>query len=306
MEPTFEENKGHPIFKLWDKKRNKNIFKWVLVAIFLAASVIVINSELRLYIGFYDDYIDEQVGGDDYLDESSLADKCNAYGIELHGELITYIPPENYDRDGNLLVDQASSEDIVYYIEQAERDDSIEAIILEVDSFGGYPVANEEVADALKRASKPTVALIRGYGLSSAYYAATGADAIFASVDSEVGSIGITMSYLDYSRQNQAEGINYNQLSSGKFKDAGDPDKPLTYEGKKLLMRDVNIMHENFVKAVAENRGMDIEVVRKLADGSSMLGQMALENGLVDEIGGLYEVKEYLRGIIGQEIEVCR
>jgi len=33
------------------------------------------------------------------------------------------------------------------------------------------------------------------------------------------------MSYLDYSNQNKKEGIIYNELSTGKFKDAGDPKK---------------------------------------------------------------------------------
>lgn len=50
---------------------------------------------------------------------------------------------------------------------------------------------------------------------------------------------------------------------------------------------------------------MDIEKVRTLADGSSMLGQMALENGLIDKIGGMNEVKKYLAMKIGDEIEVC-
>ena len=60
-----------------------------------------------------------------------------------------------------------------------------------------------------------------------------------------------------------------------------------------------------FISAVAENRNLDIEKVRAMADGSSMMGEMALENGLVDRIGGLYEVKEYIKDNIGEEVEVC-
>ncbi len=63
---------------------------------------------------------------------------------------------------------------------------------------------------------------------------------------------------------------------------------------------------ENIIKAVAENRNLDIEKVRQLADGSTMLGQMALENNLIDKIGGRYEVKEYLREKLGGEIKICR
>jgi len=217
---------------------------------------------------------------------------CNVTDIELHGGLITYIPNENLEclyGECHQLVDEVSSEDIVLAIKEAGNDNNIKAIILEIDSAGGSPVAAEEVANALKRAEKPTVALIREFGVSAAYYAATGADIIFASAKSDIGGIGITYSYLDNARKNQKEGLTYNQLSSGKFKDMFIPDKPLTAEEKQLIMRDVKILHEEFVKAVAENRNLDIDKVRQLADGSSMSGQMALENGLIDRIGGMFD-----------------
>ncbi len=242
-----------------------------------------------------------------YFDEDYYKDKsCNVSNIKLQGDLYSYIPNEYRDENGMIIFDLVSSEDIVNAIEEAENDDSIKAIVLEIDSFGGGPVAGEEVANALKRATKPTVALIRGYGLSAAYWSATGSDIIFASQNSDIGSIGVTMSYLDYAKENEEAGLTYNQLSAGKFKDIGNYDKPLTPEEKELLMRDVNILHENFIKAVVDNRNLEIEKVRQLADGSDMLGQMALENGLIDKIGGIYEVKEYLKEKIGEEIEICR
>jgi len=241
-----------------------------------------------------------------FLDDSIEEKSCNVSNIKLQGSLTTYISSEGKDEFDNQLWDETSSEDIVSAIKQAEENENIKAIVLEIDSVGGGPVAAEEIANALKRAKKPTVALIREYGLSAAYYAAGGADIIFASQNSDIGSIGITMSYLDYTKENEKDGLTYNQLSAGKFKDTGDYDKPLTSEEKELLMRDVNILHENFIKAVADNRNLDIEKVRHLADGSSMPGQMALENNLIDKIGGRYEVEEYLRGKIGGEIEICR
>ena len=203
------------------------------------------------------------------------------------------------------IKDLTASENVVYAIQEAEYNDDIKAIILEVDSYGGSPVAGEEIANALKKANKPTVALIREGGASAAYLAASGADRIFASKNSDVGSIAVTMSYLDYAIQNQKERLTYIPLSSGKFKNTGSPDKTLSQEEKDLLMRDINILHQNFVKMVAENRNLDIEKVEKLADGSTMLGEMALENGLIDQIGGLFEVKEYLKQKIGEEVGVC-
>ena len=231
---------------------------------------------------------------------------CNVSNIKFQGHIVTYISNENKDEDGISLRDETSSEDIVKAIEKAERDNDIKAIVLEIDSLGGCPVASEEVTDALKKAKKPTVALIREYGISAAYHIATGADIIFASQNSAIGGIGVTMSYLDHAEENKKDGLTYNQLSVGKFKDAGNSDKPLTPEEKELFMRDINILHENFIKVVAENRKIDIEKVRPLADGSTMLGPMAIENNLIDQIGGRYEVEEYLREKLGGDIKICQ
>ena len=277
--------------------KKQKIFMGLKVVIVLAvviASVIIIKDEVMW-----------QFGIGDYSSDATGQDSCNVAGVILHGRLVTYISPADYDVDGNLLVDQTASEDIVYSIKEAENDDAIEAIILEIDSYGGSPVGAEEIANALKNTKKPTVALIREGGVSAGYWAATGADRIVASKNSDVGGIGVTGSYLDYSGQNEKECIIYNQLSSGKFKDAGDPDKALTQEERNLFMRDVNILHQNFIKIVAQNRNLDIKKVEALADGSSMLGEMALKNGLIDQIGGELEVIEYIESQIIAQPQIC-
>ncbi len=274
------------------------VLKVVVVALVLVASVIIVKDEILWQFG-----VEGSTEDVDY--EENEENNCNTVGVTVYGGLVTYISPENFDEEGNVLVDQTSSDDIAFLISQADKDESIKAIILEVDSYGGSALAGEEISKALKLAKKPTVALIRDYGVSAGYWAATGADRIFASENSDVGSIGATMSYLDNVKQNQKEGFTYNQLSSGKFKDTGDPNKPLTDEEVNLLMRDVKIMQQNFIKAVAINRNLDVSKVEGLSDGSSMLGKMALENGLIDQVGGMEEVKNYLKEKIGEEIEIC-
>jgi len=304
MESANEiKNKRRLIFKFWNREKDLKILKFLAIFFIVSASLIIVKDEIAWQLG--SSVSDENAPAN--ITESE-EDNCNVLGIELHGDLLTYIPPTNADtneENNESTQDQTASENIVYAINEAEKDSSIKAIILEVDSYGGYPVAGEEVANALKKANKPTIALIREGGASAAYMAASGADKIFASVNSDVGSIAVTMSYLDYVRQNQKEGLTYISLSSGKFKDTGDPNKLLTQEEKNLLIRDVNIIHQNFVKMVSENRNLDIEKVKKLADGSTMLGEMALQNGLIDQIGGIFEVKEYLKEKIGEDVEIC-
>lgn len=233
------------------------------------------------------------------------AGECSVSGINLHGVMSTYIPAEILDEEGMATEDVVASEDIIYAISQAEWDDDVKAILLEVDSYGGMPVAGEEIANALKRATKPTAAFIRGGGASAAYWAATGADRIFASKNSDVGSIGATMSYLENSERNRQEGINYVNLSTGKFKDTGSPDKPLTADERALLMRDLKIVYENFIEAVSANRNIPVDEVRAIADGSTVMGERAVELKLVDEIGGQLEAEQYLSDVIGEEVVTC-
>lgn len=248
-------------------------------------------------LSYWSQQFDAEFG--DYPEGSSLENgPCNVSRIKLQGDICTYIIEGESDA--------SSSEDIVFAIEKAEQDNSIKAILLTIDSYGGIAVAGEEIANALKRTQKPTAVVIREAGASAAYWAATGADRIFASSSSDVGSIGVTMSYLDNTKKNEADGLTYNGLSAGKFKDTGNPDKILTEEEKQLLQRDIDIVYEKFISAVATNRNLDIEKVRTLADGSTMMGDAALANGLIDQIGGISEARKYLKGVIGEEATVCQ
>ena len=142
-------------------------------------------------------------------------------------------------------------------------------------------------------------------GDSSGYLSASGASYIVAYDDSDVGSIGVTMSYVDNADKNKTDGLTFNQLSMGEYKDAGNPDKMLTQDEGDLFMRDVKIMYNNFIKTVSENRHLDIKKVTALADGSSMLGQMAKDNGLIDQVGTIYDVENYLKQKIKTNVNIC-
>lgn len=113
------------------------------------------------------------------------------------------------------------------------------------------------------------------------------------------------MSYVDNVAQNEQQGLTYNSLSSGKYKDAGDPNRILTEEEIELFRRDLVTIHANFIKAISINRSLPLEQVTAIADGSSMLGAMALENGLIDVLGGRAEAYAALEEQIGEEPVIC-
>ncbi|MDP4009214.1 MAG: S49 family peptidase, partial [bacterium] len=236
-----------------------------------------------------------------YVANTDLQEDCNVLAFSIKGYLSTYIPKQPVDQE----VDVSSSEDIVDGILTAQNDPDIKAVMLLVDSPGGDGVAGEEVASALKSFDKPSVAVIRSIGASSAYWAATGADKIYASKISDVGSIGVTASYLDESNKNTKDGYTFIELSSAKYKDTGDPNKPLMQEEKEILLSDVRKAHKVFVEDVATNRGLELKVVESLANGLTYIGEDALKSGLIDEIGDITTATKYVEDQIGEKAEIC-
>jgi len=239
------------------------------------------------------------------VEESSENEDCNVYGINLHGDIVTYHSNDAYNDQDKLILDQTSADEVGWAVDKAENTDTVKAIVVEIDSYGGSGEAGEEMMRAFKESKKPVVAFIRNAGLSAAYLAATGAETIFASNFSDVGSIGITMSYLQNTEKNKKDGLTFIDLSSGKYKDSGNPDRLLTNEEKQIFMRDVKIAHEYFVNLVSQNRNLDIEKVKALADGSSVMGEQALKDGLIDKIGLFPDVENFLTEKIGAPVSVC-
>jgi protease IV len=117
-----------------------------------------------------------------------------------------------------------------------------------------------------------------------------------------VGSIGVTMSYLEYSQQNEDSGIEYVELNTGKFKNAGDPNKPLTDEEREVFQRELDDLHNEFITMVSAFRDIPRDKVAELADGSTMNGHRALEAGLVDGVGARKEAREALAAILAKDV----
>jgi len=270
----------------------------ILRAIFVVSIVLTLGMFWFDQINYYLYYYYEDYG------EAKCREEDNIALIKVQGEIVTY--EDWYGYYEGQSEDIVSSERIVQHIEDASDKDHIKGIIVEIDSYGGLLTASEEIMNALKRTRKPTVAVIRDVGVSGAYLVGTGADSILASEFSSIGGIGVTMSYLDYSEKSKKEGITFQEISSAEFKDAGDPYKELTEKEREKFKEDIMKAHDIFTEEIAENRGMELEDVEELADGSSMMGERAKEKGLIDEIGDVYKAKQKLGEKLNITPEICK
>jgi protease IV len=221
---------------------------------------------------------------------------CNIAVIQISGDISMFEEKDTLTAIASEIEDQ---------IQTADETDHIRGIVIEVNSYGGNPFASEMIMNAVQRASKPTVALIQQVGTSGAYLISSAADRIIASQFSEIAGIGVTQSYVETAGSLGEEGKRFIELTAGKYKDMGNPNRLLTDEEKTLLQRDLNITHELFINHVAENRKLSVEDVKKLADGSTMMGDMALKNKLIDAIGDEKEAIEWLRMKTGKDTVAC-
>ena len=275
------------MFQMETREKLKIIILWAV------AIIIDFGIGLRIFGSWHDEW-------SGYNASTMISDgSCNIAVIPITGDIIPYAGADQ-DGSGNELPPSTNPDDTLATLLWAENDPNVLGVLARIDSSGGTPVASEVIANGFKNSSLPVVALIRETGTSGAYLLATGANAIIASPFSDVGSIGITMSYLENSAKNTKEGLQYISLASAKFKDYGNPDKPLTSAERDLIERDLKIYHEQFVKEVAENRNLPVEQVAKLADGSSMPGTLALENKLVDALGD----QETARAWFAEQLEI--
>ena len=188
-----------------------------------------------------------------------------------------------------------SSKEIVSFIEEAEENQKIKVLLLEINSPGGSAVASDEIAAAVKRTNKPVVALIREAGASGAYWIASASDYIIANRMSITGSIGVLSSYLEFSGLMQNYNVSYERLVAGANKDMGTPFKKLTTQEKEIMQKKLDKIHQFFIEEVAVNRNLDVSQVEEIATGEFFLGVEALELGLVDQLGGKEEAEEFIR-----------
>jgi protease IV len=165
----------------------------------------------------------------------------------------------------------------------------VRSVVIRINSPGGGVAASQEIHQAIKKfrseTKKKVVVSMASVAASGGYYAACGADRIFANPGTITGSIGVIAEWYNYGDLLRWAKVQSIVIKSGDLKDAGSPTRPLTEAEKVYFQSLIGNMYGQFVSTVASSRKMKEEEVRKLADGRVYTGQEAKANGLVDELG---------------------
>lgn len=194
------------------------------------------------------------------------------------------------DRLAMLRVEGAimQNREILQWIDRLQRDDSVKGILLRVDSPGGGAAASQELYAAIRRLGekKPVVAYMGTVAASGGLMVAMAGSKVVANPSSVTGSIGVKMDLPQFQGLMQMLGVGRETLTTGAYKDAGSPFKPLSTEERNYLQGVLQDMHSQFVELVATARNMPVEKVQAIADGRIFTGREALKLHIVDALGG--------------------
>lgn len=191
-----------------------------------------------------------------------------------------------------IVGDIEESETAVDQLDRMDRDATVKAVVLRIDSPGGGVAASQEIYDAVQRVrddGKPVVASMGGVAASGGYYVACAADSIVANPGTLTGSIGVIMSFPNTEELFRKVGVKFETIKTGKFKDVGSMWRPMTDEERTLLQGVLGNVYDQFVDAIVDGRGMAREEILPYADGRIFSGDQALDYGFVDRLGSLDE-----------------
>jgi signal peptide peptidase SppA len=165
-------------------------------------------------------------------------------------------------------------------------DESVQRVILRIDSPGGTAAGTQDLADdiAALAAQKPCAAYIEDLGCSAAYWIASQCPRISTNRTGIVGSIGTFVVIEESYREAQNDGIEVHVLSTGPLKGAGVPGTKITKEQLAEWQQVVDALNAQFLAGVSRGRKMSADKVAKLADGGVHVGADAKNVGLVDAV----------------------
>ncbi|GAB6256558.1 signal peptide peptidase SppA [Peribacillus frigoritolerans] len=189
-------------------------------------------------------------------------------------------------------------------LKMAEENDDIKGIILRVNSPGGGVVESAEIYEKIldiKKVKKPVYVSMGSMAASGGYYISAPADKIYASPETMTGSLGVIMQGYNYEKLAKKYGVEFQTIKSGPHKDIMSPTREMTGEEREILQDMIDNSYDQFVKIIADGRGMSEKEVREIADGRIYDGRQAKENHLIDDFGHLDDVIAAMKTDIGEK-----
>lgn len=193
----------------------------------------------------------------------------------------------------------------IKYIDKLMEDKNNKGILLYINTPGGEVTPSDDLYLKLMEYKEQTQRKIYCYfadqACSGGYYISMAADEIYANRNCWTGSIGVIISLSNMKGLYDKLGIQEINITSGANKAMGSSGENLTEEQRAILQSLVDEAYNQFVNIVATGRNMDVNQVKKLADGRIYSANQALKNKLID---GTSTYEEYQDKIVEETGEI--
>lgn len=178
---------------------------------------------------------------------------------------------------------------------QALRHPEVAGVVLRINSPGGAALAGEEIYHAAEKAArkKPLVVSMANVAASGGYYIAMNSRRIYAEPGSITGSIGIFGGKPDFSGLHEKIDLGTEMFTRGRYAGMMSTMRSFTDDERQKYLSQMQSFYDHFLELVANNRTLEIDSIDALAQGRVWTGREALDNGLVDEMGGLKQALDY-------------
>jgi protease-4 len=182
---------------------------------------------------------------------------------------------------------------LLVQIEEAHQNPHIKGVLLQVDSPGGALAPSIELSMAIKRLNeiKPVIAYASGSMTSGSYYASIWTRKIIANPGAFIGSIGVLFQAPNIEGLAKKLGISEQVITAGAYKQMGTFTRAWNEQEKAALNELIQDAYMLFVSDVASARGLKIEDAKNFADARVFIAHKAMKNGLIDEVGSIYQAQ---------------
>ncbi len=221
-----------------------------------------------------------------------LAQKRLLAGPDVKAQNVAIVVASGEILDGSQPPGSIGGESTARLLRRARSDDTVEAVVLRVDSPGGSSFASEQIRneiEALRADGKPVVASMSSLAASGGYWISMAADKIYARETTITGSIGIFGMFPTFQRSLETLGITTDGVGSTRWSGQFRVDREMSDDARDLIQSLINKGYDDFISRVALHRDLDKATVDDIAQGQVWTGTDALERGLIDEIGGLQD-----------------
>lgn len=180
-------------------------------------------------------------------------------------------------------------------LREANADDTVDSILLDIDSPGGSVYGVAELAAEIRASAKPVTAIANSLAASAGYWLGSAAGEFYVTPGGEVGSIGVWMAHQDWSKALEDAGVNTTLISAGQYKVEGNPYEPLGADAKAFLQSRTDDYYSAFTRDVAKGRKVSVEQVRNgMGQGRVLGATQAKAEGMVDGVMTFDEVVRHM------------